>query len=192
MTWTQGRQAEFTLALRDIYFGLLKDLQSKGKMMGKVSSHMEVWGSHYGLYICCLYICCCQSLSHAQLFVSPWTTARQASLSFTISWSLLKLISIESVMPSNRLILCHPLLLLPSIFPSIEVFSSESALCIRQPKHWSFSFSISLSNEYSGLVSFRIDWLDLLVVQGTLKSLLQHHSSKASILWCSAFFMVQL
>ena len=132
-----------------------------------------------------------QSLSHVWLFVTPWTAACQASLSITSSWSLLKLMSIESVMPSNCLILCHPLLL-PSIFPSIRVFSNESALCIRWPKYRSFSFSISPSNEYSGLISFRIDWLDLLAVQGTLKSLLQHHSSKASILQCSAFFIVQL
>jgi len=118
--------------------------------------------------------------------------ALQASLSFTISQSLLKLMSIESVMPSNHLILCHPLLLLPSMFPSIRVFSNESALHIRWPKYWSFSFSISPSDEYSGLISFRMDWLDLLAVQGTLKSLLQHHSSKASILQRSAFFIVQL
>ena len=124
--------------------------------------------------------------------MAPWTAARQASLSFTISQSLLKLISIESVMPSNHLILCHPLLLLPSIFPSIRVFSNESAVGIRWPKYWNFSFSISPSNEYPGLISLRIDWLDLLAVQGTLKSVLQHHSSKASILWHSAFFMVQL
>ena len=117
--------------------------------------------------------------------------APQASLSFTISRNLLKLMTIESVMPSNHLILCCPLLLLPSIFPSIRVFSDESALCIRGPKYWSFSFSISPSNEYSGLISFRIDWFDLLAVQGTLKSLLQHHSSKASFLHLSAFFMVQ-
>ena len=113
-----------------------------------------------------------QSLSHGQLFVTPWTAARQASLSITNSWSLLKLVSVESVMPSNHLILCHPLLLLPSIFPSTKVFPSESVLCIRWPKYWSFSFSISPSNEYSGLISFRMDWLDLLAVQGTLKSLL--------------------
>ena len=119
-----------------------------------------------------------QSLSHVWLFATPWTAARQASLSIANSRSLLKLISTESLMPSNHLILCHPLLLLPSIFPSIMVFSSESVLHIRWPKYWSFSFSISLSNEYSGLISFRIDWLDLLAVQGTLKSL-QHHSSKA-------------
>ena len=118
-----------------------------------------------------------QLLTCVQLFATPWTAARQASLS-TISWSLLRLMSIESAMPSNHLTLCHPLLLLPSVFPSIRVFLSESVLHIRWPKYWSFSFSISPSNEYSGLFSFRIDWLDLLVVQGTLKSLLQHHSSR--------------
>ena len=112
---------------------------------------------------------------------APWTAACQASQSITNSWSLLKLMSIKSVMPSNHLILCHPLLLLPSIFPSIRLFSKESVLYNRWPKYWSFSFSISLSNEYSGLISFRMDWLDLLAVQGTLKSLLQHHSSKASV-----------
>ena len=126
------------------------------------------------------------------MLCDPMDAACQASLSFTVSQSLLKLMSIESVMPSNHLILCHPLLLLPSIFPSIRALSSESVLCIRWPKYWSFSFSISPSNEYSGLISFRIDWLDLLAAQGTLKSLFQHHSSKASILQCSAFFMVQL
>ena len=130
-----------------------------------------------------------QLLSRVQLFVNPWTGAHQASLFFTISQSLLKLMSIESVMPSNHLILCHPLLLLASVFPSIKVFSKESALCIRWSKYWSFSFSPSI--KYSGLISFRIDWFDFLAVQGTLKSLLQHHSSKASILRCSAFFMVQ-
>ena len=185
-----------------------------------------------------------QSLSRVQLFVTPWTAARQASLSITNSWSLLtcvdwvggaiqpshplwspsptfslsvtwlrptlcdpmdysmpgfpilhqlpKLVQIESVMASNDLVLCHPLLLLPSIFPSITVFSNESALCIRWPKYWSFSFNISPSNEQSGLISFTMDWFDLLAVQGTLKSLLQHHSSKASVLWSSAFFIVQL
>ena len=133
-----------------------------------------------------------QSLSCVQLFVTPWTAARQASLSNNNSWSLLKLMSIESVMPSNHLILCFPLLLLPSIFPSIRVFSNEPVLPIRWPKYWSFSFSISPSKEYSGLISFRMDWLDLLAVQGTLKCLLQHYNSKASILWCSAFFTVQL
>ena len=132
------------------------------------------------------------SLSSVQLFETPWTAARQASLSITNSQSLLKLMSIESVMPSNHLILCHPLLLPPSIFPSIRVFSNESVLRIRWPKYWNFSFSISPSSEYSGFVSFRIDWFDLLAVQGTLKGFLQHHSSEASILWHSAFFMVQL
>ena len=130
-----------------------------------------------------------QPLSHVQLFATPWTAARQA---ITNSQSLLKLMSIESVMPSNHLILCHPLLLLPSIFPSIRVFSNESVLHIRWPKYWSFSFSISPTNEHSGLISFRMDWLDLLALQGILKSLLQHHSSKASILQCSTFFMAQL
>ena len=124
--------------------------------------------------------------------LTPWTAAHQASLSITNSQSLLKLISIALVMPSNHLIFCHPLLLPPSIFPTIRVFSYESVLRIRWPKYWSFSFSISPSNEYSGLISFRMDWLDLLAVQGTLTRLLQHHSSKASILWCSAFFIIQL
>jgi len=131
-------------------------------------------------------------LSHVQLFATPWTAARQASLSITNSQSLLKLMSIQSVMPSNHLILCHPLPLMPSIFPSIRVFSNKSAFHIRWPKYWSFSFSISPSNEYSGLISFRMDWLDLLGIQGTLKILLQYHSSKASIIQHSAFFIVQL
>ena len=133
-----------------------------------------------------------QSLSCVWLFAIPWTAARQASLTITICQSLLKFMSIESVMPSNHLIFYCPLLLLPSIFPSIRVFSNESALYIRWPKYWSFSCSKSPSNEYSGLISFRIDWFELLAVQGTLKSLLKHHSSKASILWRSAFFMIQL
>ena len=132
-----------------------------------------------------------QLLSRVWLFATPWTTACQASLSIPNSRSLPKLMSIESVMPSNHLILCCPLLLLPSMFLSIRVFSNESALCIRWPKDWSFSFNISPANEHSGLISFRMDWLDLLAVQGTLKSLLQHHSSKASILWRSAFFTIQ-
>ena len=149
-------------------------------------------------FICSLFIlraglssfwCFCNQFSHVQLFVTSWTAARQAPLSITNSWSLLKLMSIKSVMPSNHLILCHPLLL-PSIFPTIRVFSNELILCIRWPKYW--SFSVSPSNEYSGLISFRVDWLDLLAVQGTLKNLLQHHSSKASVLQHSAFFMVQL
>ena len=133
-----------------------------------------------------------QLLSHVQLFVTPWTAACQAFLSITNSQSLLKFMSIESVMPSNHLILCWPLLFPPSIFPSIRVFSSGSVIHIRWPKYCSFSFSISPSNEYSGLISFRIDWFDLLAVQGTLKSLLQHHSSKALVLRRSAFFIVQL
>ena len=136
--------------------------------------------------------CSVQSLSHVHLFATPWTAASQASLSIINSPSLLRFMSIESVMPSNHLILCHPLLLLPSIFPSVRVFSSESVVRIRWPKYWSFSFSISPSNEYPGLISFRMDWFDLLAVQGTLKSLFQHHNSKASIFWCSAFFIVQL
>ena len=130
----------------------------------------------------CLLWVSVQSLSLVQLFATPWTAALQASLSITNSWSLLKLMSIELVMPSNHLILCHPLVLLPSIFPSIRVFSNELVLLIRWPKYWSFSFCINPFNEYSGLISFRIDWSDLLAVQGTFKSLLQHHSSKESIL----------
>ena len=133
-----------------------------------------------------------QSFSHVWLFMTQWTRACQASLSITNFWSLHKLISIESVLPSNHLILCHPLLLLPSIFPSIRVFANESVLHMRWPNYWSFSFNISPSNEHSGLISFRMDWLDLLAVQGTLKSLLQHHISKASIPWHSAFFIVWL
>ena len=135
-------------------------------------------------------LCC--SFSCVWLFVTPWTAAHQASLSFTTSQSLLKLVSIELVMPSNHFVLCRPLLLLPSILPSVRVFSNESALHIWSPKYWSFRFRINLSNQFSGLISFRIDWFDLLAVQGTLKSLLQHHSSKASVLQCSAFFIVQL
>ena len=138
----------------------------------------------------------CQSVQFSRSVLSdsviPWTAARQASLSITISWSLLKLMSVESMMPSNHLILCHPLLLLGSIFLIIRVFSSESVLCIRWSKYWNFSFSRSFSIEYSGLISFRIDWLDLVAVQGTLKCLLQHHSSKASILWHSGFFMAHI
>ena len=133
-----------------------------------------------------------QSLSHVWPFVTPWTAAHQAFLSITNSQSLLKLKSIELVMPSTHLMLCCPLLLPHSFFPNIRVFSHESVFCITWPKYWSFSFSISPSNQYSGLISVRMDWLDLLAVQGTLKSLLQHHSLKASILWCSVFFIVQL
>ena len=133
-----------------------------------------------------------QSLSHVHLCATPWTAAHQASLSITNFQSLLILMSIESVTPFNHLILCCPLLLLPSVFSRVRVFSNESVLHIRWPKYWSFSFSVSASNEYSGLISFRMDWLDSLAVHGTLKSLLQHHGSKASIIWRSAFFIVQL
>ena len=149
---------------------------------------------HGVLAICVSSLVVVQSRSCVRLFSTLWTAARQASVSLTISQSLLKLMSIESVMPSNHLILCCPLLLLSSIFPSIRVFSSASALRIRWPKFWNFSFSFSISpcNEYSGVISFRIDWLDLFIVRGMLKSLPQHHSSKASILQCSAFFIVQL
>ena len=139
-----------------------------------------------------MYFSSVQSLSHVRLFVTPWTAGLQVSLSITNWRSLSKPMSIQSVMPSNHLILCRPLLLLPSIFPSIRVFSSDLVLHISWSKYWSFSFSISLSNEHSGLISFRIDWFDLLSVQETYRSLLQHHSSKAAILWGSAFFMVQL
>ena len=139
-----------------------------------------------------MFVVVVQLVSPVRPFATPWTAACQVSLSFTISQSLLKLMSIELVMPFNHFMVCHPLLLLHPIFPSIRVFSNESALRIRWPKYWNFSFSISLSNEYSGLISFRIDWLDHLAVQGTLKSLLQHHSLKASILQRSAFCMVRL
>ena len=135
--------------------------------------------------------CCCFSVAQLCLFATPWTAVCQGSLSFTISQSLLKLMSIELMMPSNHLILCHPLLLLPSIFPSIRVFSNESAVCTRWPKYWSFCFSIGPSNEYSGSISFWVDWFDLLTVPGTFESLPQHHRWKASILQRSAFFMVQ-
>ena len=140
----------------------------------------------------CIYFSSVQLLSRVRLFATPWTAVRQASLSITNSRSLPKLMSIESVLSSSHLILCCPLLLLPSIFPNIRVFSSESSLCIRWPKNWSFRFNISPSNEHPGLISFRMDWLDLLAVQGTLKSLFQHHSSKGSILLHSAFFIVRL
>ena len=152
------------------------------------------WSSFVGLILtlCSVQFSSVQLLSRVRLFATPWTAARQASLSITSSWSLLRLMSIESVMSFNHLVLCRLFLLLASIFPSIRVFSNESVLCIRWPKYCSFSFNISPSNEYSGLISFRMDWFDLLAVQGTLKSLFQHHSSKASVLRHSAFFMVQL
>ena len=152
-----------------------------------ISDANSKWGSHTSAQLVSQF-----SLYCVWFFTTPWTAARQTSLSITNSQSLLKLMSIGAEMPSNHLILCCPLLLLPSIFPSIRVSSNESVLFIRWPKHWSFSFSTSPSNEYSRLISFRMDWLDLLAVQGTLKSLLQYHSSKASILQCSAFIIVQL
>ena len=147
-----------------------------------------LWSNQFAnrCLLCPLLVVIIQLLSHVQLFATPWTTAYQVPLSFIISQNLLKLKSIKLMMSSNHLIFCHPLLLLSSVFPSIRAFSNELALCIRWPKYWSFSFSISLSSEYSGLISFRIDSFDLLSVQGTLKTLLQHHSSKASILWPSA------
>ena len=169
-----------TLETVRVYFGGLQ------KSLQMVTEAMKLKDKNH------MIISSVQPLSHVQLFATPWITACQASLSITNSWSLLKLMFIESVMPSNHLILCHPLLFPPSIFPSIRVFSSESVLCMRWPKYWSFSFIMSPSNEYSGLISFRMDWLDLLAVQGTLKSLLQHHILKASILQGSAFFIVQL
>ena len=152
----------------------------------------SVWGSDSSLWGSLASSNACPIQSLFQLFATPWTAACQASLSITSFQCLLKLMSTESMMPSNHLVLCHPLLLLTSIFPSIRVFSNESVLHIRWQKYWSFGFSVSPSNEYLGLISFRIDWLDLFAVQGTLKSLLQHHSSKASALWHSAFFMIQL
>ena len=155
------------------------------KQIGKVKKSFS-W------VLCLIQFSSVQSLSRVQLFATPWITACQASLSITNSQSLLKRMSIESVRPSCHIILCHPLLLLPPIPPSIRVFSNESTLRVRWPKYWSFSFSISPSNEHPGLISFRMDWLDLPAVQGTLKSLLQHHSSKASVFWLSAFFTVQL
>ena len=167
-------------------------------MLYKLVYHgCNLFPTHGLLQLCCVLvvvkiISSVQSLSHVQLFSTPWTAARQASLSITSSRSLLKFMCIESVKPSSHLNLCHPLLLLPPIPPSIRVFSNELALHIRWPKYWSFSFSIRRSNEHPGLISFRMDWLDLLAVQGTLKSLLQHHSSKPSILQRSAFFTIQL
>ena len=169
--------------------------QGQGKLLinsgNKATLTTERWGGLSGCWVLCSRTVVVQSLSCVLLFSILWTAGRQASLSFTISGSLLKFMSIKSVMPSNHLILCRPLLL-TSVFPSIRVFSSESVLRIRWPRYWSFSFSISPSSEYSKWISFRTDWLDLLAVQGTLKRLLQHSSSKASVLQSSAFFMVQL
>ena len=172
-------------------------LKIMNKVMEKDKAHERTLErycrTHIHTYVSCFSaFSSVQLLSCVRFFVTPWTAAHLASQSITNSWSLLKLTSIELVMPSNHLILCRPLLLLPSVFPSIRVFSCESVLHIRWPKYWSFSFSISSSNEYSRLISFRMDWFDLLAVQGTLKGLLQHHSSKASVLQCSALFMVQL
>ena len=175
------------------YYTFIKMTERKMVKPRMLAKQLWSWssGSHWSFFSMSSIVSSVQLLSHVQLFVNLWTAARQASLSITNSRSLLKLMPIESVMPSNHLILCHSLLP-SSIFPSIRVFSHESALHIRWPKYWSFSFNLSPSNEYSGLISFRMNWLDLLAVQGTLKSLLKHHSSKASILWRSAFFTVQL
>ena len=162
----------------------------RGGVLTYCSDHFIIYGCIKSF--CCAPLTLVQSLSCVRLFATPWTAALQASLSITNSQSLLRLMSVEPVMPSNHLILCCPLLLLPSSFPSIRIISNESLLRIRFPRYWSFSFNISLTNEHPGLIAFRLDWLDLLAVQGTLKSLLQHHSSKASILWHSAFFIVQL
>ena len=179
-----------------VYWNVCQTWRSRGLLLllmwGVCNGTLLAWLVLSPDYYLILQFSSAQLLSHVRLFATPWTAAPQASLSITNSWSLLNLMSIESVMPSNHFILCCPLLLLPSIFPSIRVFSNESVLHIRRPKYWSFSFSISPLNEYSGLISFRMYWLDLLAVQGSLKSLLQHHSSKASILWHSAFFIVQL
>ena len=180
---------------------LVKDLTSQNATTSPKQSDLKLKRSSWHLTLPCsshlisnqaFQLSSVQLLSHVQLFATPWTATHQVSPSITNSRSLLKLLFIESVIPSNHLILCHPLLLLPTIIPSIKVFSSELGLHIRWPKYQGFSFSINPSNEYAGLICFRIDWFDLLAVQGTLKSLLQHYSSKASTLWCSAFFIVQL
>ena len=172
------------------YFYLLCNFLSLYKWRSIIS--LKARALRMGYQVGNILFCSVQSLSRVQLFATPWIAAHQASLSITNSRSLLKLMPIEPVMPSSHLILCHPLLLLPPIPPSIRVFSNKSTLHMRQPKYWSFNFSISPSNEHPGLISFRMDWLDLLAVQGTLKSLLQHHNSKASVFWCSAIFTVQL
>ena len=167
-------------------------LRKAQHFLGFHSTWSLLQSAHMKKIFLCVQFSSVQLLSRVWLFVTPWTAAHQAPLSIINSRSPLKPMSIVSAMPSNHLILCHPFLLLPSIFPSIRVFSNESALRMRWPNYWSFSFSISPSNEHPGLISFRMDWLDLLTAQGTLKSLLQHHSSKASILWYSAFFIIQL
>ena len=177
-----------SLFINFIYSSVRLSLSSVWTLISSGSPQFCLWW-YTILWRLWLFVVAVQSLSHVQLSVNSWTTAHKASLSFTISWSLLKSISIELVIPSNHLILCCSLLLLPSIFPSIRVFSKESDFCIRWPKYW--SFRISPSNKYSELISFRIDWFDVLAAQRTLKSPLQHHNSKASILWYSAFFMVQ-
>ena len=171
-------------------FGALKSTHEDAPSL-PLPNPDKIWPTVHKIHIREVQFSSGQSPSHVRLFATPGTAAHHASLSITNSQSLLKLMSIDLVMPSNQFILCRPLLLPPSIFPSIRVFSNESVLCIRWPKYWSFSFSISPSNEYSELISFRMDWFDLLAVQGTLKSLLQHHTSKASILQCLAFFVVQ-
>ena len=165
--------------------------ETREEIYKNVTGFLQVVDLFY-LWLICTFFSSVQSLSHIRLFATPWTAAHQASLSITNFQGLLKLMSIKLVMPSNHLLLCHPLLLLPSIFPTIRVFSNESVLLIRWPNYWTFSLSISPSNKYSGPISFRIDWLDLFEIQGTLRSLLQHHSSKASILQHSPFFIVQL
>ena len=203
ITWPEYWSFGFSLNPSNEYSGLIsyridwfdlsccpRDSQESSLAPQSESNKSSAISSLYGPTLTTIHVVVFQSLSHVQLFATPWTVAYQASLSFTVSQSLLRFMSIELVMPSNHLILSHPLLLLPSIFPSIRVFSSELAFPIRWPKYWSFSFSISPS--HSRLILFRNDWFDLLAVQETLKSLLQHHSSKASIPWRSAFFMVHL
>ena len=182
-SWPRNQTGVFCIGGRFFTNWAIREAQCKSSQKMRF-----LWRLHY--IVMNDQISVVQALNRVRLSVIPWTAARQAFLSFTISWSLLKFISIESMMPSNHLIPCSPLLLLPSIFPSIRVFSNESALCIRWPEYW--SFSISPSNEYSWMISFRIDWFDLSAVQGTLKSLLQDRNSKASVLQCSAFFTVQL
>ena len=184
-----GKRTKILKAKRIIFFKMSRNHTTREILL---ENRKIIWpGRWLGSYIL-LQFSSVQSLRRFRLFATPWIAARQASLSITNSWSLLKLMPIESVMPSSHLILCHPLLFLPPIPPSIRVFSNESALLMRWPKYWSFSLSISPSKEHPGLISFGMDWLDLLAVQGTLKNLLQHHSSKASIFRCSAFFTVQL
>ena len=187
--WGVGEDSEIT-ADGDCNREIKSHLLLEREVMTNLDSILKSRDISLPTKVCPVKFSSVQLLSHVQLCATPWTAARQASLSITNSQSPPKPMSTVSVMQSNHLILCRPLLLLPSIFPSIRVFSNESALCMRWPKYWSFSFSISPSNEHPGLICFRMEWLDLLAVQGTLKSLPQHHSSKASILWHSAFFIV--